>query len=38
MIGAGAIFAPILMLYTVKSALGIDLIDGPSFMHDSYVG
>jgi hypothetical protein len=37
MIAAGATFAAVLLLYTVKSALGIDLVDGPSFMHDFYI-
>ena len=38
MVGTGAGFAALLVLYTVKSALGIDLMDGPSFMHDFYLG
>lgn len=38
MIGAGATFAVVLALYTVKSAFGIDLMDGPSFMHEFYMG
>ena len=37
-IGAGAAFAVVLALYTVKSAMGIDLMDGPSFMHEFYMG
>ena len=38
MVGTGATFAVILVLYTIKSTLGIDLMDGPSFMHDFYLG
>jgi len=37
-IGTGVAFALVLALYTVKSAMGIDLIDGPSFMHEFYLG
>jgi len=31
--GAGALFSAVIALYGIKSALGIDIFEGPSFLH-----
>ncbi len=37
-VGGWAVCIVMVGVYTVKSSLGIDLFDGPSFLHDFYLG
>jgi len=37
-VGAWGFCIVMVGVYMVKSSLGIDLIDGPSFLHDFYLG
>ena len=37
-VGAWAFCVVMVGVYMVKSSLGIDLMDGPSFLHDFYLG
>lgn len=37
-VGAWAFCVVMVGVYMVKSSLGIDLFDGPSFLHDFYLG
>ncbi len=38
MVGGWAVCVVMVGVYMVKSSLGIDLMDGPSFLHDFYLG